>query len=139
MIPPPTPVPSPTPTITPVPPDMSGPSISTYSHSPGSISDGSYCSPFVSTVQTQVSDPSGVASVTLFYRYFNGATLGKWASLTMSLKGSAYEATLSAPSLVVGPGAAYLEYYIHARDSLGNTSQRPSSSFPQIEVYYCIY
>ena len=138
VIPAPTPVPSPTPTITPVPLDVSGPSINSYSHNPGSIFDGSYCSPFVSTVQAQVSDPSGVASVTLFYRYFNGASLGKWAGIKMSLKGSAYEATLSAPSGVVGPGSAYLEYYIHATDSLGNTSQRPSSSFPQITVDYCL-
>ena len=92
------------------------------------------------TAGAAVSDPSGVAGVTLFYRYGANGSSGAWQSVAMSAAGGDQDAVnihndSAAVYKLLGGVDGYVEYYIQAQDTLGNTGQSPS---PVITLQYCL-
>jgi hypothetical protein len=71
------------------------------------------------TVSADVTDPSGVGEVTLFFRT---AGASAWFSQRLSLAAGSYEAVLPG-SVVLVPG---LELYLEATDSIGNLTEEPT-------------
>ncbi len=69
-------------------------------------------------VSASVTDPAGVASVTVYLRN----TAGDFVASPMAVVGGRYEVTLTVPD------AATFEYYIAASDSLGNLSTDPATA-----------
>lgn len=124
--------PSPTPSAT-IPPDTSGPVISNLAHNPDAIFDGATCGETRATINVQVSDPSGVAQVVLFYRVVKSGQTGTWRSLAFShLGGSQYRAVLGPNELrasLTNYGGGKVEYYVKAQDQRGNLSQSPARQF----------
>lgn len=119
----PTPTSTPTPTITPTPivtstytpvPDTSGPKVGGVNDSPDPVfTNGN--SPDTSTVSATVIDPSGVASVTLYYRSGSKGGFQIWGA--MSGSGGSYSTGFGP----FGSAGAY-EYRIYAVDNLGNAN-----------------
>ncbi len=125
-------------TITATVPDTNGPSITNVAHSPAFIWDGSSCGTTTANITAKVNDPSGVASVTLFYRAVKGGTQGAWREVGMNLSGGSYRASLGITELKASLplyGDGIVEYYIKARDTLGNTVK--SSPVQQFEARLC--
>jgi hypothetical protein len=113
-------------------PDNKGPSISKVGVSPVSIWDGSSCGETSATVSAGVTDPSGVASVTLFYRAANGQAQGQWLQKSMSPAGGTYRATLGPADLaasLAAYGGGTVAYYVKAVDALDNTAQTKTFQF----------
>lgn len=96
-------------------PDTTAPSIT---HT--AIADGQPAGVAVS-VDADVTDASGVQSVTLYYRPMGG---GAYASVGMSAQGSSYSAQIPAGS-VNAPG---VEYYLEAVDTAANTGRAPQTA-----------
>lgn len=96
-------------------PDTSAPSIT---HTP--IANGQPTGVTVS-VGADVTDSSGVQSVTLFYRAMGG---GAYSSVTMSAQGASYSAQIPAGA-VTAPG---MQYYLEAADTAGNTGRAPQTA-----------
>jgi hypothetical protein len=139
-----TPQPSDTPKPTDTQPaaDTNPPAIDKVSAAPNPTFYGSSCTKDQAqfTASANVSDPSGVASVTLFYRYGTGGSSGAWQSAVMSPSGGGqYSVTIfnNAAAIYAQLGGAdgYVEYYVQAQDGLGHTGQ---SGSPVITLQYCI-
>jgi hypothetical protein len=128
--PPATPTPTPTPT-----PDTQGPSLSnlTVTATGGSGGNGDYyingpssnCTPHSATVSVNASDPSGVASITLFYWPGNSGVLNVQMS---PAGGNTWEGTINAQdgwsdSMSNEDPNGLIAYWVVATDSKGNTRQ----------------
>ncbi len=124
-----------TPTFTPAPVDTTPPSIAITQINP---SDTGYyitgCGPNSITVQSHVTDASGVSSVTLGYRYSDGTS----ASLPMtSLGGNNYRAVLpldmNTYNALHGTNGS-VSFTVKASDSHGNTA---TASGGPVALMYC--
>jgi hypothetical protein len=128
----PTPTPTPAPTPTPVPPDETGPSISGLSANPEEIwelwtrvtaPDPCRSQPRTSTITVQVTDPSGIGSVTVAWSV--EAVKG---SKPMSLSDSAWSADIGPfDDKTVEAGSALVEITVTATDKPGNSSTAKTS------------
>ena len=101
-----------------VPADRSGPTISNVKTS-GNVLVISDCSGTSVDISAKVADASGVESVLLWYRV---EAEQKFASTGMKFQDNIYTASLEGPDFL---GKAYgtVEFYITAKDSVGNTSK----------------
>ncbi len=142
---PPTKTPKPTkvsPTKTPIPsatipPDTTGPNIKNLSF-PSSIYDSATCGPTEAQIRVNVSDPSGVSNVDIYYRVVKGNYIGKWVSLSMAKSGKLYQRTLYPKDFqnsLDSYSGGWVEFYIIARDGRGNNSQSPTQKF---EIKVCL-
>ncbi len=115
------------------PPDNAGPTITGLGHNPEYIWGGTNCGPTEATVSVTVSDPSGVAGVELHYRVVWGSQQGQWRVVAMTQAGgSSYSRALTLADLSRSQalyGDDMVEYYVVARDSVGNVSQSGTLSF----------
>lgn len=127
------------------PSDTSGPLIQQIQRSYQKIYWPSDCSPGEVVISAMVNDPSGVKSVSLFYRVVDGKRQGEWREKKMNLTSTnTYAITLGAKDFqaslnppVESASIAGLQYYILAIDSLNNRSQ--SKPYADIELDYCLY
>jgi hypothetical protein len=133
---------TPKPTDTQPPADTSPPAIDKVSAAPHPTFYGSSCSKAQPqfTASANVSDPAGVGSVTLFYRYGNNGSAGAWLSAPMAPSGGGqYAVTITNDATAVyaqlSGADGYVEYYVQAQDGLGNSGQLGS---PVITLQYCI-
>lgn len=110
--------------------DTTGPTISDISASPTTFYRTAGCGAVAVTVRAHVTDPSGVANVTLFYRV---GSSGSFTSASMSYvygDFTGYSRTVNA-SEVPGTAVGTFQFYIFARDNVagfGNTSQSPTNT-----------
>lgn len=114
------------------PPDTTGPTITSLGHTPDAIWGGTACGPTEAVIRANVTDPSGVASVELRYRVVRGSEQGQWRVLAMSRSGSSYSRVVTLVDLNASLplyGDDVVEYYVVARDSLGNIAQSAKLSF----------
>ncbi len=115
------------------PPDTVGPTVTGLGHNPEYIWGGTMCGPTEATVSVTVSDPSGVAAVELHYRVVRGSEQGQWRVLSMARAGGgSYSRVLTLADLSASLplyGDDVVEYYVVARDSVGNVSQSGTRSF----------
>ena len=128
----PTPTPSPTPM-----PDLLGPDISQVADIPDPIWEGG-CSPDTTTVTVYASDPSGVQSVTVHWRLFDGNSFGAWQESAATFSGFPlfrWGAQINPPDLAAGAASGYVQYYVRAADSRGNTSRFPALNPPKPPTY----
>ena len=129
---------APPPTTQPPPPDSSPPNISGMSAVPDRIAELP-CAQNTVTISAQVSDPSGVGQVKLFYRAAKGGTQGSWQNTNMSHTGGNQYQVAIGPSQISASRSPYgglnLEYYVKAWDTVGNAGQSSSSSIP---LDYCV-
>lgn len=111
--------------------DQTGPLISDIETS-GNVLVISDCAGTSVEISSKVTDPSGVESVLLWHRV--GADQ-QFVSASMELKDGKYEVTLKGPDFL---GSAYgtLEFYITARDGVGNSSESPTDE--SIEFLPCV-
>ncbi len=135
ILPPATKIPSPIPTL-----DISGPRITDLSHSPDKIYDIPSCPPNNTVINAKVSDPSGVSMVMLHYRVVKEGNSGVWKKLNMTSTSSGiYQRTLGREELLASLSGyyapAWIEYYVEALDSRGNTS---ISSTQTIVIQLCL-
>ncbi len=115
--------------------DTKGPTITNISKSQDSIFDGTSCGVTSNLISAKVIDESGVASITLMFRAkkTSPAQTGEWRSISMTkASGNNYQATLGIAQLT-GSLPLYadgiVEFYIIARDSLGNETQSAIKTF----------
>jgi len=122
-------------------PDSDGPAFGkiTFDPSPVYYYPLTACGPTTTTVQVEVSDPSGVSYVNLFWRVVGSQTSSPWMTTSMSPTGTGlwYSATIdvlgvSQQYIKVGNGS--LEVQVYAVDTLKNEAYGPSSS---ISLMYC--
>ena len=133
-----------TPAVT-IPPDTSGPMIQQIQKSYPKIYWPPDCSPAEVVISALVNDPSGVKTVSLFYRLVDGKRQGQWRERSMNLTSTnTYAHTLTAKDLqaslnppVENAAAAALQYYLLAIDNLGNRNQ--SKPYSDVAVDYCLY
>lgn len=113
-------------TVQPPPPqDTTGPTISNISTSSSLFYRSSGCSPLSIQVTAHVTDPSGVANVTLWYRV---GSRGLFTSVGMdAIGGNNYRKTVKG-SDIPGTSVGEWQFYITARDGVGNTSQSPTNT-----------
>lgn len=129
-----------TPTHTPSP-DNLGPELTNISESFDQVYDGPQCGVTANTISVRASDPSGIGSVTLWFRAkkTTPAQTGAWRSITMTSTGSGnYQGTLGIPELTSSLGLyadGIVEYYIIATDSKGNSTQSPTSTFDTVMCF----
>ncbi len=131
------------PTNTPPPADTSGPSINKPFGQPNPSAYGGSCAPgeTTTTFQANVTDPSGVGSVQIFYRYENGGKFGGWNAVSASDGGSGnYSASIDNNTGnqaygVLGGVDGMLSWYVLAQDTLGNPTQ---SGTQGMTIQYCI-
>ena len=95
-------------------PDTTGPAISLLPL-PLTVEEGTPI-----TVSADVTDPSGIGEVTLFFRT---AGASSWFSQRLTLAAGRYEAVLPG-SVVAVPG---LELYLEATDAVGNLTEEPTT------------
>ena len=116
--------------VTSTPPEAAGPTFNQITTSGRSFSKD--CVPTSITVTTNITDPSGIKSVVLWYRV--GADQ-PFKSANMQLSGGEYGATVNASDIT---GAQYgtLEFYISAEDALGNHSR--SLSDTSVQLLACV-
>jgi hypothetical protein len=113
----------PTSTFTPTPSDRSGPSVNRVAPSVSVFYDKSGCGPTSFNVTANITDPSGVTNVHLWYR---SASARVFTNMPMStIGGNDYRATVNA-SNVSGLGA--VQFYVTAQDGVGNSSQSATGS-----------
>ncbi len=134
-----------TPTATPTP-DRGGPQIGNVLAQPQPVDYNSLC-PHIFTVQANVSDPSGVKSVVLTYRYHStDATLkvGPWRTAALAeIEPGLFRARIDisqpseAPADMVskqGGDPFYtrgtLDYYLSATDTRGNRANNKAAAVP---------
>jgi len=105
-------------------------------------SDSSACSPVRSLstrVQITASDPQGVASVRMFYRYAasSGSPATAYSSVLMPLVGGPYSFTLNAPTFNAAPYTdGRVHFYFVATDGGGATTQSPNYN-NNVSLLYC--
>lgn len=99
--------------------DRTGPEISEVKTS-NNVLVISDCSGTSVDITARVTDPSGVDSVSLWYRVADQP----FASTSMDLKDGIYQVTLLG-SEFLGKGYGTLEFYIQAKDGAGNLSKSP--------------
>jgi hypothetical protein len=91
------------------------------------------------TISAQVTDPSGINQVKLFYRAAKGSTQGSWQNTTMSHTGGNQYQVAIGPSQISASRSPYgglnLEYYVKAWDTVGNFGQSSTGSIP---LDYCV-
>ena len=133
---------TPKPTDTQPPADTAPPVIDKVSAAPNPTFYGSSCSKEQAqfTAVATVTDPSGTASVKLFYRYGAGGVAGPWQAAAMTpAGGDQFTATVVNDATAVygqlGGADGYVEYYVEATDGLGNVGQ---SGSPVIAIQYCV-
>lgn len=101
-------------TVLAAPTDDEGPSIGELDSTPA----GEHICPYNEiTVQSVITDPSGVDRAELWYLHTPIAGVGVWESVPMSRAGDTFRATIGAF------GVGEVRYHIKAWDSLGNESQ----------------
>jgi hypothetical protein len=110
--------------------DLSGPEISEIKTS-NNVLVISDCSGTSVDITARVTDPSGVDSVSLWYRVADQP----FASTSMPLKDDAYQVTLSGTEFL-GKGYGILEFYIQAKDGVGNLSK--SQTDTSIQFLPCV-
>ena len=112
--------------VTSTPIDVTGPTFKRITPSGQSFSKD--CVPTSIAVTANITDPSGVKDVVLWYRV--GADQ-PYTSATMHLSNGEYSETINALDIT---GAQYgtWEFYISAEDSLGNQSRSPSDTSVQL-------
>jgi hypothetical protein len=132
---------APPPPPPPPPQDTTPPAISGVKPNSSMLTYPSACSgyPNTLTVAASVTDPSGVASVQLYYRYVpSKGTASNWNAVTMSpLGGGSYSGTVNVGSQAytpLGGGNGNVEYYVSARDNPGNSGNSSTSS---VIIQYC--
>jgi hypothetical protein len=129
---------APPPTTQAPPPDSSPPNISGMSAVPDRIAELP-CAQNTVTISAQVSDPSGVNQVKLFYRAAKGGTQGSWQNTVMSHSGGNQYQVAIGPSQISASRSPYgglnLEYYVKAWDAVGNQGQSSTGSIP---LDYCV-
>ncbi len=135
--------PTPTPELKPTPtPDTSGPSVTKLFASPAISYYGNSCtSRDVSvTFGANVSDPSGISKVEVWYRYEGAGGASGWWSLTLTDGGGgAYRASLDnnkgplADNTLNG-GDGMIRWYLLATDGVGNITD---SGRLLITLQYC--
>jgi hypothetical protein len=134
--PPPTTQPPP-PTDTPIP-DTTPPNISGMSAVPDRIAELP-CAQNSVTISAQVSDPSGVSQVKLYYRAIKGGIVGSWQIENMTHTGGNQYQIEVGPSQISASYSPYggliLQYYVKAWDSHDNASQTSSGNVP---LDYCV-
>lgn len=145
-IPQPTPTPTPLPTAslapTPSPTANVGPTLTGLAASARTISydQGSYCPTAVksATISVTAADPTGVASVTLYWRKPGSSAYAQTAMALAS--GSAtngvWRVTLSTASAGITT-AGSLAYYVVAADAAGAKTRAPSSGSKTLSVAVC--
>jgi hypothetical protein len=135
--PPPT-TPAPPPTTQAPPPDTTPPNISGMSAAPDRIAELP-CGQNTVTITGQVSDPSGVDQVKLYYRAIKGSTIGSWQISKMTnTGGNQYQIEIGPTEISASYspyGGLILQYYIKAWDNPGNSSQTKSGNLP---LDYCV-
>jgi hypothetical protein len=114
--------------------DTQGPVITGITKLRENIFDGTGCGETSNTISAGVSDPSGVSSVTLWYRAIKTtpAQTGEWRSISMTKSGSTYQAVLGIAELSSSLGLyadGTVEFYISTRDGKGNESQSSIKTF----------
>ncbi len=127
---------TPTRTRTPTPRDTVGPSILEVRESTDTMWYGAVgCTgSYDVTIDARVTDPSGVAEVTLYYRRRGTST---WLTRTMTSTGGGWYTGGKIYSRdVAGTGTSNqtLEYYVRARDARGNYTQ---GSLGTVTMRYC--
>ena len=139
VIPQPTAVPTRTPTATPA--DTQGPFIGKVAASETQISPPP-CTPNTVTINAyQVTDPSGVASVTLVWRVVDGSRAGPWTNTPMTSQGNnAYSVALDYATVEANLAPPYqngqMQFRVKAVDVYGNVTFYPTQS---LTVYsYCV-
>jgi hypothetical protein len=136
--PPPTTEAPPPPTTEAPPPDTTPPTISGMSAAPDRIAELP-CGQNTVTITGQVSDPSGVDQVKLYYRAVKGSTIGSWQISNMTnAGGNQYQIDIGPAEISASYspyGGLTLQYYIKAWDTLGNFSQNTSGNLP---LDYCV-
>jgi hypothetical protein len=113
--------------VPPPPQDTTGPAISDISASPYTFYRTGGCGAVAVTVRAHVTDPSGVANVTLWYRV---GSSGSFTSAGMSFVYggfAGYSRTVNA-SEVPGANIGTWQFYITAQDARGNTSTSPTNT-----------
>lgn len=122
-------------------PDNLGPELTNISQSVSQVYDGNQCGVVVNTISVRVTDPSGIGTVTLWYRAkkTTPAQTGTWRSITMTSTGSGnYQGTLGIPELTSSLSLyadGIVEYYIIATDSKGNPTQSPTRTFDTVMCF----
>ena len=123
--------------------DTQGPAIQA-TRSADSIKWPEGCVPNKVTILAQVTDPSGVDWVQLYYRVVHGQRVGQWRTLYFMLVigTGQYKVVLDANALadslnppVKGSTPGVVQYFIIAADNLGNQTKQQQ---PDLPVYYCI-
>jgi len=135
----PTNTPPPPPPTTQAPPaDSSPPIISGMSAAPDRIAELP-CAQNTATISVQVSDPSGLDQVKLYYRATKGSITGSWQVQDMGHTGGNNYQLAVGPSQISAShhpyGGLILQYYVKAWDSHGNVAQSSSGNLP---LDYCV-
>jgi len=121
----------PTATFTPVPSDQSGPSINRVVPSTNIFYKTGGCGVTSINVTANISDPSGVSNVRLWYRL---GSRGAFTSVAMSaLGGNDYRATVNGADV---PGYGQWQFYVTAQDGVGNASQ--SATNTSVSLNACV-
>ena len=129
--------PPPTATST-IPPDTTPPNISNLQASVDPIVEEP-CQPDSVTISAQVSDPSGLSQVKLYYRVIKGGQNGTWQTPAMGAAGGdKYQLTLGPGQFKASMnpyGGSILQYYVKAWDNKGNIAQ---SSSGNVHIQVCV-
>ncbi len=124
---------APPPTTQAPPPDTAPPNISGMNAIPDRISELP-CGQNTVTITGQVSDPSGVDQVKLYYRAIKGRKIGSWQISKMTNTGGNQYQIEIGPTEISASYSPYggltLQYYIKAWDTQGNFSQNKSGNLP---------
>lgn len=118
-----TPIPPPTSTFTPTPSDRTGPAINRVAPSPTVFYDRGACGATSVNVTANITDPSGVTNVRLWYRL---GTSGSFANKPMSaISSNDYRATINASDWA---STGTVQFYVTAQDGVGNSAQSATGS-----------
>ncbi len=111
--------------------DRTGPEITNIQTS-GKVLVISDCAGTAVTISADVTDPSGVEKVSLWYRTGDEQ---QYSSMDMKQKEGSYQANLSGPDFLGRPYGT-LEFYITAEDGMGNISKSPANQ--SIQFLPCV-
>ncbi len=111
--------------------DRTGPAITNIQTS-GKVLVISDCAGTTVTISADVTDPSGVEKVSLWYRTGDEQ---QFSSLEMKQKDGSYQASLSGPDFLGRPYGT-LEFYITAEDGMGNINKSPANQ--SIQFLPCV-
>ena len=97
------------------------------------------CQPDSVTISAQVSDPSGLSEVKLYYRVVKGGQNGTWQTPAMgAVGGDKYQLTLGPGQFKASMnpyGGSILQYYVKAWDNKGNIAQSASGN---VHIQVCV-